>query len=268
MQFAEAIEIMRAKKNDWKEDKLTPEEDAAWDLLSQIPPEEWPRAKRVDNPRKVALIGKGGGHLVVPWTEEGWEFWGLNEQSRRQIGIPPLEHYDRWFQIHPPRYLERHYPEGMVDLEAWWGPQRVDDGSFVGRSIPLYMDRAYMQYPDSVAYPKEEAEALTSHGWYHASSLDWMVALAILEGFEHILVAAAGFDSFPVTNGEPLSARPCLEYWSGVAEGRGIEVEYAGPSGHMFQILHMVTLQSRHQYGFDDEPGRDLGEVSDWREFR
>ena len=259
MDFTQAFATMRAKTEGWKDKVWTPEEEEAWHLISQTAPGDWPRAERTPNPRKVAIIGKGGGDLVVPWTEPGWEFWGLNEQSRRDMGVPPLEHFDRWFQIHPPRYLEKHYPEGMVDLANWWTKRQ---------GVTLYMDRHYPEYPDSVAYPKAEVEALTSRGWYHASSLDWMLALAIMEGFEHILVAAAGFDTFPVTNGEPLSARPCLEYWTGVAEGRGIEVEFAGPSGHMFRVLHMVTMESRHQYGFDDEPGRDLAGATEWREYR
>ncbi|HKI82642.1 MAG TPA: hypothetical protein VKA04_13415, partial [Pseudodesulfovibrio sp.] len=170
-----------------------------------------------------------------------------------------LENYDRWFQLHPPHYLARHYPEGLEDLARWWT---------VKHNIPCYMDRAYVGYPDSVAFPKAEVEALTPRGWYHASSMDWMLALAILDGFEKILLAGVRFSTFPIADGEPLSARPCMEYWTGVAEGRGIEVEYAGPRGHMFRVLHMVTMQSRHQYGFDDEPGRDLAETTDWEEFR
>jgi hypothetical protein len=265
MTFEQALSVLRAKKTGWKaaqrNEGLTDDELEALNLLSDLDRRDWERAPRVACPEGVVIIGKSAGHCVAPWMEEGWEFWGLNEQGWRERGTPIVDNYDRWFQLHPPSYLEKHYPVGMDDLRDWWGIES-------GRGLPLYMDKHYPEYPDSVPFPKEEVEALTSMGWYHASSMDWMLALAILEGFKRIIIAGVTFDTFPFTNGEPISARACMEHWTGVAMGRGIEVEYAGPMGDMFQIIHLVAMRSRHQYGFDAEPGRDLAEVTNWEEYR
>lgn len=259
MDFTTALEVLRAKKSKWVADGYTDDEFEAFTSLRGLPMADWPRCKKQESPEGVVIIGKASGEMVTPWMTEGWEFWGLNEQTTRYTGSPPLPNYDRWFQLHPPRYLKRHYPPGLDDLNDCWTCKQ---------DVPVYMDRHYEEYPDSVAFPKAEVEALTSRGRYHASSIDWMLALAILEGFKRILVVGATMTTYPVMNGEPISARSCMEYWTGVAEGRGIEVGFAGPTGHLFQVLHMAVYESDRQYGFEDEPGLDLAEDTEWEDFR
>ena len=95
----------------------------------------------------------------------------------------------------------------------------------------------------SVPYPLAAVEKLTPHGAYHAGSFDYMLALAVLEGFKQIRVCGLDYNA----GGEPLSARPCVEYWLGVAEGRGIKVEVeSGDCLHIFRLL-----RTDEQYGFD-----------------
>lgn len=110
------------------------------------------------------------------------------------------------------------------------------------RTIPVYLPKRHNLVPAAAVYPRAKVEALTPHGAYHAGSFDWMVALAILEGFTHIRITGVNF----ANGGEPISARPCLEYWCGIAEGRGITVEIVG--GDCFRIFHLT--RSDTQYGF------------------
>ena len=258
MDYRTALEHLRLKKTGWDTAGFSNADWAAWDYLSDLPTEDWERAPKgaADG---VVIIGKAGGHKVAPWMEPGWEFWGMNEQHRGDVGNPHLSLYDRWFQLHPPHYLQRHYPKGLRDLEVWWTRKW---------GIPCYLDCVYPAFPDSVAYPLDEVEALTPFGWYHASSMDWMMALAILEGFKRIILAGISISTYPITDGEPLSSRAALEYWVGVAHGRGISVEIAGPFGHLFKILHMAVHESKLQYGFEREPGHDLAESSEWDDYR
>lgn len=207
------------------------------------------------DPKRVALVGKGKNRYGAPWGQQGWELWGLNDRSPYE---PPIEAFTRWFQLHPPKYLRVHYQEGIDDLDANWREER---------GVRLYMDRHYRRYPDSEPYPKDEVEALTPRGWYHASSFDWMLALAVLEGFEVIDLYGCGFTTFPYLNGEPISGRACLEYWAGVAEGRGAVVrQYSG--GDLFQVLHLARMRSKLQYGFQDEPALDLSLTTPWVDLR
>lgn len=220
---------------------------------------DWPRPRPGANPSKVAIVGFGTTSSLAPFGEEGWELWSLNDPIVR-MGVPPREAFTRWFQLHPPRYLRKHHKPGIGDLAEHWGRKT---------GIRLYMDRHYPQYPDSEPYPKEAVEALAKHAWFHASSFDWMVALAVHEGFEEIALYGCNFYSFPVMNREPISALQCLHYWIGVAEGRGAKVTvYDG--GHLFKIIHFAAYESGLQYGWDREPALDLNTDVDprWRDVR
>ena len=217
------------------------------------PPDAFPEADPGGAPKRLAIVGKATSWVMAPWGEPGVEIWGMNEKSRNQ----PLSAFTRWFQLHNPEYLERFWPPGIEDLSETWSTER---------DMPVYMDKHYPEYPDSVSYPKIEVEALTSHGGYHASSFDWMLALGILEGFERIDLYGIDLRSWQLT-GEPVSARACLEYWIGVAEGRGIEVEIYGRSD-VLKIVHIAKYVSDLQYGFDCEPGLLLAEHTQWRDLR
>lgn len=220
---------------------------------------DWPKPNPGQNPKKLAIVGFAQTRLCAPYGEEGYELWGLNDPHDAP-GFPARHAFTRWFQLHPPHYLRKHYPAGIKDLARNWGEPK---------GIRLYMDRHYDEYPDSVPYPKAEVEALTRHGFFHASSFDWMLALGILDGFEEIELYGCQFYAFPVTNREPISALACLSYWCGVAEGRGIKVTQFG-DGHLFKIIHMATYESQLQYGFEREPALDLGTDADprWKDVR
>lgn len=227
---------------------------------AQLDPDEYPLPSKVEPATKVAIVGFGVTRNTAPFGEPGWELWGLNDPPLR-TGWHPREACNRWFQLHPPAYLRKHYPKGIRDLAREWSEPR---------GVRLYMDRHYPEYPDSEPFPKEAVEALTSHGRYHASSFDWMIALAILEGFTEIALHGVDFFTFPVMNGEPISARACLEYWIGVAEGRGIRVRNAGADGHVLRVVHLAAMTSDLQYGFEREPALDLSLDSEdaWEDVR
>ena len=58
-------------------------------------------------------------------------------------------------------------------------------------------------------------------------------------------------------DGEPLSGRACLEYWIGVAQGRGIEVGVY-TNGDLFLNVHLALHRSTMRYGIEGEPALDL----------
>lgn len=220
---------------------------------------DWPRPNPGENPKKVAVCGFANSRLICPFGADGWEFWGLNDPGTGP-GMPARHAFTRWFQIHPPHYLAKHYPKGLKDLAEHWG---------TATGLRLYMDRHYDEYPDSEPYPKDGVESEFQFGKFHASSFDWMMALAIYEGFEEINIFGCDFYNFPITNGEPIAALGCMQYWMGVAVGRGIKVELWG-GGHMMTVLHLAAYQSGLQYGFEREPALDLHTDEDpaWRDLR
>jgi hypothetical protein len=161
-----------------------------------------------------------------------YELWGLNSL----FVMLEDRHFDRWFEIHDRKYLEG------VEGAAWDKHIRWLRGE---RRIPIYMQRTWPDIPMSRKFPRAAVEKLTPRGWYHCSSVDWMVAMAIGMKFKRIHIQGINFG--PEDGGEPFSARACLEYWLGVAEGRGIETYVQG--GGMFHAHTIV--KSRAQYGYD-----------------
>ena len=181
-------------------------------------------------PLKVCVVGFHSAHWRgVPWRDKTWERWGFNGLYR----VLPVRYFTRWFELHA--------KGKSLGQRGWREPER--DLREISARMPLYLTVRERGVPLGRPYPLAAVEALTPHGRYHAGSFDYMVALAILEGATDIMVAGLDFGA----GGEPLSARPCLEYWLGVAEGRGVRITTV--SGDLFRIFRL--LRTGEQYGFD-----------------
>ena len=73
-----------------------------------------------------------------------------------------------------------------------------------------------------------------------------MVAFAALLKAKEISLHGIGLN---MESREPISARACLEYWCGVAAGRGAKITVAKDCD-LFLQYHVV--KSRTVYGYDD----------------
>lgn len=185
--------------------------------------------------KKVAIIAACDSKHEAPWEDSSFEFWGNNNLHNYMEQYP----WSRWFQLHNRPYLEKHWAYGMPNHLGWARQQR---------QLPFYVfePRDWPDVRTARRFPVEAIWQLTSRGRYHAGSADWQVAYAILEGFQEIHLY--GWNLGPMDNGEPLSARACLEYWLGVAEGRGIKIHVAGDN--LFRTYYYV--RSKRQYGYHD----------------
>ena len=84
--------------------------------------------------------------------------------------------------------------------------------------MPVYMDKHYDEFPTSVEYPLQEI--VKEFGRYATSSICWMLMLAIHEGFKRIHIYACDM----AEQREYERERPAIEYYVGLARGKGIEV--------------------------------------------
>lgn len=229
--------------------------------------------------KSVCIAGFAGGRQHIPFGQKGWEIWGFNQMYRGWLAewaMDGVDFYDpesltvkkrksaafpfhRWFELHTPDYfVTTVYGEPEDEANQW--PAIARELCQVAERVPLYLPQACPDVPKAKVYPLAKVQKLTPHGSYHAGSFDWMTALAIAEGFTRIRITGVDFS----LGGEPISARPCLEYWIGVAEAKGIEVEVMG--GDLLRIFHLV--KSDTPYGFApwrlvEEPG--VGLVADGR---
>ena len=138
----------------------------------------------------IAILGMGD--RVIP----DCELWGLAQD--------PLVHsLSRVFEIHDWKHVltnPSHYIERLSDIEA-----------------PLYMRERQDGLPHSIRYPLEDVIEIGED--YFTSSISYMIALAVLERQEFTL---QGCDLSEDRYGHQ---RECIEFWLGVARGRGVGFE-------------------------------------------
>lgn len=169
---------------------------------------------------KVAIIGAGSGRGEAPWSDPSWVCWGLNEIAQRRATA--------WFELHPARVQNAadmralrmlQVPCYVLDLEEW--------------------ESGAISHP--VRYPIQRVLAAGLRD-YFACTFAYQIALAITDGFEEI--GLWGVELFRGSPRERLIERACVEYWLGVAEGRGLRVTEDSRLAHQ---------TARYGYDYDAE---------------
>lgn len=151
--------------------------------------------------RKVAIVGfSSDSRELAPYNSPEWEIWGINKLW--SVNIPNFR-WDRWFDIHDPScWDEQHH--------YWLKTQRGNK--------PIYLQENHADIADSVRFPIEEVTQRFTP--YHTNSISYMIALALIEGFDVIGLYGVDMES----GGEYEVERPSVEYFLGVAEGMGKEI--------------------------------------------
>jgi len=179
---------------------------------------------------RVAIIGAGSQARHFKLRDDT-EVWGLNAIRPKWV-----KRWDRMFNLHTYENLQRY--KWPVEVEEEWSADNPD--------VPFYV---MPPWPPGFWFnlPVEAMAGEMSRGGYHCGSFDWLVAAAIFWGFGEVELHGVSL----VTSEEPISARPCLEYWCGYAEGRGVKVIAAKDC---FLFKFMYTVISDRVYGVDDTP--------------
>ncbi len=181
--------------------------------------------------RKVAIVGYTTTKDMAPYDDKEFEIWGLNDLYKH------IKKYDRWFQIHTPETVDRTY-EQNPQTRVPWGTHKAD---LAKMGIPVYMQDVEPDIPNSIKYPLDEIiEHFGSD--YFTNSISYMIALAVMEGFEEIHVY--GVDMATTQDSEYAHQRPSCEFWLGIAMGRGIKVYIPDEAD---------LLKTRFMYGYEDE---------------
>ena len=165
--------------------------------------------------KKVAILGAGKSRHKAPFNDNDWEFWGLNEI--------PQDRAERWFELHPVEV------QTYSELEWLKNSER-----------PVYLLELDKEIPQGVRYPIEKVLSVEGAKDYFTSTFAYQVALAIYEGFEEI-----GLWGVPFFIGSPREQtfeRTCLEWWLGLAIGKGMKVTIVASDKLMYHP---------HRYGYD-----------------
>ena len=179
---------------------------------------------------KVALLGTAPGWEQALDLDQTWELWGLNEGYLRDPAL--LTRCSRWFELHgyTPLTKARRRPEHWGKLATFAGP--------------VYTLFQLPGIPNAVRFPIEAVAAIRD---YFACTFAYQIGLALSEG-----VTEYGLYGTPLTGArEALVERPCVEWWNGYAEGRGVKVT----------IVHESDVglgRQPYRYAFNDQAERYL----------
>lgn len=172
--------------------------------------------------KKVALVGKAPASLGhVPYDDESWEIWGLSDNYRN------MKRWDRWFELHDVEWHRENHP-------PHWEFLATDHGK------PLYLLGPSESIPHARIFPRDKV--LAEFGRYFTNTVSYMIALAILEGYEEIGIY--GVDM--AQHEEYAHQRPSCEWMIGHAQGRGITVTIPDESD---------LLKTRKLYGYETHSG-------------
>lgn len=162
--------------------------------------------------RSVALYGFATTTREGIWQSKADEFWSIVWAYKYKT--PPLS---RLLEMHPIwMQAQSQKPEYVKAREHWaWLKANTE--------IPVYMLQAHPAVPMAVCYPIRAAQALVPPSRRRAvfsSSYDYLMALAILEGFGRI--ECYGFEMGSET--EYRYQREGAAYWIGYCDAAGIEL--------------------------------------------
>ena len=171
---------------------------------------------------KVIMVGKGYGWWECPRDPQNeYEVWGINDLIMRKTDI------DLMFNVH---LLEDYCKADMAGVEF---------ANALG--IPIIMPKEYPDLPMSIRFPLEEIMKEFDTD-YFMTGIAYMLAYAIYKGYKQIDcygINMRGADE------KYKNARACVEYWIGIAKGRGIKVNMYG------KYCDCLKAFDRRLYGFN-----------------
>lgn len=184
---------------------------------------------------RVALVGGASETRWMLDKSQADEFWTVNWSYNYDW----IKRIDRLFEVHPAwLYASVDKPEWKKPREHWeWLKKHV--------GYPVYMQKSFAVIPESIEYPLDTVIGdifgdrlltLTKNGEYipgdiFGSSMDYMMGLAILEGWDEIEII--GIEMGSTT--EYRYQRESFAVWTGIAIGRGIRV-IRGEGSSLFRI--------------------------------
>lgn len=171
--------------------------------------------------------------------------------------------WSRWFDIHHVG-PQAHYPGIQIlrpDVLEWYAKQ--------GPERPIYLAVQDPIVSASVAYPRDQVKAtIPDSGGRFGCQLDYMAALALMEGFDRWILYGVGQPYVA----EPQSKRAetwlrkhgTFLWWLQTAHARGVEIVYDGPN--LFHPDVFGALDPPRpldgDYGYDMQSDQDFAQIN------
>lgn len=210
--------------------------------------------------KTVRILGAAGNVRKTPPRkpeDTHIELWLSNSTTTVLLRNPKaMNEWTRWFNLHSKAHMIGTYPS------AYSYYQHKAEGR------PIYLQKVQEDIPTSVAFPFKEIQQYfaTPKGLnrYFTCSVCWLIALAIMEGFERIELWG-----FELRDTKPGSAfaweRPCFAYWVKQAQDAGAEVIYQEAITKLYEAGKMVPGDPDEYdgllYGYSTKPEPDWDPV-------
>jgi hypothetical protein len=166
---------------------------------------------------RVGIVGYGGtpaldAALAAREAGEVDELWGFNPPDVAMAQAAEAGKFSLWFELHRKAdHLDR--------CRTWYPPWLEGLASHMRVLVQEPED-----WPGTERFPKDAVLECATGRRYQTSSMDWLMRYALYVGASEVTFFGMSFNG----DSEPDSARACLEYWIGVAEGRGVPVRLVG----------------------------------------
>lgn len=169
--------------------------------------------------KKVAIVGCADSWKNAPFLDLSVEIWTFNHRMFKQV-----PRFSRYFDLHIPyKNYYKSFPEYAEFLK--------------NNQETLYIMEKYSELPEANIFQwRNLIEKFRCS--YFTSSMAWLIANAINEGYED--VSLFGVDL--LLESEYIKQKPCIEFWLGVAIGKGIKVSVQDSSN---------LLKPQSLYGID-----------------
>jgi hypothetical protein len=174
--------------------------------------------------KKVAICGTAPTLKNAPFDNPDFDIWGV----AHCCFLEDAKRLDVIFEIH--------------DKKVW-----IKDNAPFQRfpNALIYFQEKDKDFPNSQTFPVSEIlkkysvnKGFKNEQPYMSSSLPFMVALAIEQGYEEIHT----YGIHLLMEEEYFYQRPCLERYLGIAEGKGIKV-YSDPGEDIMNFGYVYGLQ-------------------------
>jgi len=199
--------------------------------------------------KEVGLVAKGEGWELAP---PEMELWGVNDSIYKDENIDLCFFMDR-------ELLYKHdfsTKEGREACQKATGlpPDTIEDINNLvtkicnERGLPVYCTRKFDDIPSSLEYPLNEVRQFFGTD-YFGNSLDYMIALAIYQGYDVINTYGLNMSQ----GSKYIYEKPSTTFWLGIALGRGIEVHLYGPNCELLKTMDGKMYAYRNEQVMSQE---------------
>jgi len=180
--------------------------------------------------KRLILLGTADSIYKVPYENKDFEFWAVGTAT----AMTNIQKLDMIFELHTRKTIEYLINDRKCMYNRF--------------QCPVFV-REYNESQDLIEnanpFPKDEVlkyfEYLDLEKGYFNSSLAWMMAFAIMKGYEDITLMQIHLSH----ESEYFYERPCLEFWIAIAKEKGIKVRVPKDSD---------ILNHHYLYGFEEQP--------------